>query len=301
MFAASRALVRIAFRDPENIPERLALVAVERLGEPSRSWAEGALAEPDAAEPSVQAERLRGRSARLARLDGAIAGTPFLVALIPAYIGYLWQEASMVLRMAALFGHDPRRPRAAAELLALRGLHADVEAAERALERVRRLPLPAKPERRRPLRSWMRAARRVLVFGGFLENRAEATDVGKVKAALGLLLSGSVWILTWVFPVTLMLAMAWSCERHTRQLGDQALACYAGITPGGARPAEIKEHPARRAVRSVALILSIAVPVAFVAYADHVRKSTGISWIAAVGALVGLSVVIAAAVVARSR
>jgi hypothetical protein len=299
--------VRIAYRDPENIPERLVLVAVERLGEPSRAWAESVLAQPDGPEPAILAERLRRRSARVARLDGAIAGTPFLVALVPAYIGCLWQEASMVLRTAALLGQDPRRGRAAAELLALRGVHGDVEAAERALERVRNTPLPAKPEHRRSLRTWIRSIRRVLVFGGLSEGRADNTDIGKGKAALGLLMSSAVWILTWVFPVTFMIAMAWSCERHTRELGARALAYYAGDPADATRAVRAAvrrgdpEPPSRRLLRSLTLSVSVAVPIAFVAYADHVRKATGISWIAAVGALVAVSVVIAVTVVARSR
>jgi hypothetical protein len=49
-------------------------------------------------------------------------------------------------------------------------------------------------------------------------------------------------------------------------------------------------------VRSVALTLSVGIPIAFVAYANHVRQDTGISWVAAVGALVALSLVIGGAV-----
>lgn len=310
LFATSRSLVRIAYRDPENIPERLALVAVERLGEPSRVWAQQTLAQSDARGPAAHAEELRRRCATTSRIDGAIAGTPFLVAFVPAYLGYLWQEASMMLRTAALFGQNPRRLHAAAELLAFRGVHGDVEAAERALERVRRTPLPGRPDHRRSLRTWIRSVRRVLEFGGVLESRADDTDIGKGRAVLGLLVSSSVWILTWVFPVTFVIAMAWSCERHTRELGARVLAYYEddpGDTSDPTRAAralrrdEGAEHPARRAARSLALIISVAVPIAFVAYADHVRKSTGITWVAAVGALVALSVAIATTVIARSR
>ena len=54
------------------------------------------------------AEELRTQSAQVARIDGAITGTPFLIALVPGYLGYLWQEGRMVLRTAALYGRDPR-------------------------------------------------------------------------------------------------------------------------------------------------------------------------------------------------
>jgi hypothetical protein len=41
--------------------------------------------------------------------------------------------------------------------------------------------------------------------------------------------------------------------------------------------------------------------VAFVAYANHVRQDTGINWVAALGALVALSLVIAGAVYGSRR
>jgi hypothetical protein len=43
----------------------------------------GDLAEPADDPPARIAEELRGESARLARIDGAIAGTPFYAAVIP--------------------------------------------------------------------------------------------------------------------------------------------------------------------------------------------------------------------------
>ena len=49
------------------------------------------------------------------------------------------------------------------------------------------------------------------------------------------------------------------------------------------------------------LALSIAVPIGFVAYADHVRQTTGINWLGALGALVAASLVIATTVFARRR
>ena len=83
------------------------------------------------------AEELRTQSAHVARIDGAISGTPFFIALVPGYLTYLQQEMRMTLRTAALYGRDPRSLRTSAEMLALRGVHPDVEAAEAALISVR--------------------------------------------------------------------------------------------------------------------------------------------------------------------
>lgn len=298
MFGASRDVVRIAYRDPEHVAERLTLTVAQRLGEPSLKWAQEALAAPDV-QPGVIAAELHRQSAHLARIDGAIAGTPFFIALVPGYVAYLRQEATMVFRTAALYDHDPRELTAAAELLALRGVHPTVQTARGALEAIRATPLPDKPSTRRSLRTWMRSVYSILVLGGFVSPRGGRREHGKLLAAAGILVGLLTWVATWVFPVTLMAVMAWSCERNMRDLGRRALIRYGGSatitrTP---RTAGSPERRGRRIVRAIALFLSLAVPIAFVAYADRVRNTTGVNALSAGGALVALSVVIAATVV----
>ena len=51
----------------------------------------------------------------------------------------------------------------------------------------------------------------------------------------------------------------------------------------------------------MALFLSVAIPIGFIAVADHYRQSTGINWLGALGALVALSLVIAVAVAAGRK
>src|SRR5947209_9439021 len=114
VFAASRALVRIVHRDPEHVAERLTLFAVDRIADESTRWAQSARRTwPDV--PSAEiAEELRIRSAQIARIDGAISGTPFFIALVPGYISYLWQEMRMTMRTAALYDRDLRTLRTGA-------------------------------------------------------------------------------------------------------------------------------------------------------------------------------------------
>jgi hypothetical protein len=104
-----------------------------------------------------------------------------------------------------------------------------------------------------------------------------------------------------------MVAMAWGCETHCRRLGRRTLALY-GAETAGSRPAieqarrrDDEGRTRRQVVRSSALALSVVVPVAFVAYANHVRQDTGISWLGALGALVALAVVIAGFVYGSQR
>jgi hypothetical protein len=302
-------LVSIVYRDPEHVAERLALMASQRLGEPARGWARASLSRDPAAGPAPPAEALRGRTAIAARIDGAIAGTPFFIALLPGYLAYLWQEAQMTLRTAALYGRDPTELGAAADLLALRGVHPTPEAARLALEAVDATPMPEKPTARRSVRTWVHSVRMLLVFGGFLDRPGEGTGStrGRPMAALSFLLAACLWVVTWVFPLTFMIAMAWSCESNVRELGRRAQAYYGGgassveAAIGIARTQRERGHRGRDALRVVGGFCSVAVPIVFVAYADHVRNTTGISWIGALGALVALSLVIATAVVMKVR
>jgi hypothetical protein len=311
VFLGSRDLVRIVYRDPEHVAERLTLYAIDRLGGPSHEWALAARKAHSGVPPAQVAEATVTQSAQIARIDGAISGTPFFIALVPGYLTYLWQEMRMTLRIAALYGRDPRRLETSAEMLALRGVHSSAETAEAALITIRETPMPDRPSARRSLRRWARSVHLLLVFGGFMSPpEAKAPDRGavdRVKAMLGLLLAAAIWVTTWVLPVTFMIVMAWGCESHARQLGRRAVAFYGGeeaTVDAAIAAAERRKdhgHGARAVVRTVALFLSVLVPIVFIGYVDHVRNTTGVNWLGALGALVALSLVIATAVISSRR
>lgn len=311
VFAGSRALVRLVYRDPEHVAERLTLYAVDRIADESAQWVESARRRrPDTPAAEI-AEELRGRSAQVARVDGAISGTPFFVALVPGYISYLWQEMRMTMRIAALYDRDLRAPRTAAEMLALRGVHPNVESAEAALARARETPVPERPPQRHSLRTWVHSVYLLLVFGGFMSpSAAEPPKQGwldRIRSAASLLVAGIIWLMTWVFPATFMVLMAWGCETHARQLGRRALVLYDGEAASVSAAIALAErrrdrgHDKRTILRGIILFLSLAIPLAFIAYVDHERKTVGFNWLGALGALVAVSVVIAVGVVANRR
>jgi hypothetical protein len=306
--SGTRGLVRLVYRDPDHVAERLTLYAADALGPPSREWAERVTSErPDAPRAHI-AEELRQQSARVARVDGAVAGTPFFVALVPGYVGYLWQEARMTLRIAALYGRDPTDMQTAAEALVLRGVHPTIDAAERALREARAHPLPDAPSKRRPLRTWYDSVYRLLVFGGFLGAPGdEGVERSRLRTVAGFVLATLIWATTWIFPVTFMIAMSWACESHARTLGRRALAFYDGEAASAQAAAALaaarhdRGRDRRRAIRGIGLGLSIAIPIVFVAYANHIRNTVGINWLGAIGALVALSLVGAVWVAASRR
>jgi hypothetical protein len=127
------ALVRLLVRDPQHIPERLAIYAVDRRAAGARGWAQRMRdAEPGGSRPAL-VEVQRRRTVSAARIDGAIAGTPFFIALVPAHIAFLQLEVRFHLRVAALYGHDLTDPDVAADFLVLRGVD---QSREQALARL---------------------------------------------------------------------------------------------------------------------------------------------------------------------
>ena len=140
--SSGRRLARIAYRDPEHVAERLTLFGSERLSESALEWAKGAREERPDVPRGVIAEEVRIQTAQVARIDGAVSGTPFLIALIPGYLAYLWQEGVMERRIAALYGREPHSLQTSAQVLVLRGVHPTVDAAREALVKVRETHRP---------------------------------------------------------------------------------------------------------------------------------------------------------------
>lgn len=309
VFSGSRELVRIAYRDPEHAAERLTLYSTSRHAELSRSWAREVREARPGDHRALIAEELRGQTAQVARIDGAISGTPFFIALVPGYLTYLSLEMRMTLRIAALYDRDPGSLETAAEMLALRRVYPDAESAKKGLIAISEKPMPDRPEHRRSLRTWVHSVYLLLVMGGFLtpslEEPLRKGFKARVLSVLSMVAAGLIWAMTWVVPFTFMIVMAWGCESRTRQLGRRALVFYGGeeaSTKAAIATADRRRdrgHDRRAILRGIGLFLSIAVPIGFVAFIGHLRNTGGPAWLIALGALVALSLVIATAVIAN--
>ncbi len=301
-------LVRLALYDPGHIPERLTIYSVDKHAGSARSWAQRAReAEPETP-VAVLADTERRRTVGTARVDGAVAGTPFLIALVPAYIAFLRQEIRFHLRVAAIYGKDPADPSVAADFLVLRGVHKDSEQALAELNAVRANPLP--PHRHRtPLKSWYQAVVSVLILAGFMSAPDDSgpthlTAGQKVLRAVRFAVAGGIWLLTWVVPVTFMIVMSWACASDARRFGqrvitrygdertDNALAIARADRKGGG-------NKAITVARGALVVLSVALPLAVIASTVLAGAGPlGLDLSRSVGALAALGLVIAVSVAA---
>jgi hypothetical protein len=301
-------LLRLALYDPEHIPERLTLYSVDKQAESAQAWAKRVRESAPDTPVAVLAGAQRRRTVGTARVDGAVAGTPFFIALVPAYIAFLQQEVRLQLRVAALYGEDPTDPRVAADFLVLRGVHKDTERALAELDVVRANPLP--PDRRRtPLKSWYRAVVSILILAGFIQAPEEdgptqLTFGQKVLRTVRFVVAGAIWIMTWVVPVTFMIVMSWACESDARRFGQRVLTRYGGNAEeiGVAMARADRRAGGTRAVtvvRGALVALSVAFPLALIASTVIAGAGPfGIDVPKAVGALAALALVIGVTVAA---
>ncbi|MFC7550423.1 EcsC family protein [Plantactinospora sp. GCM10030261] len=119
--------------DPQYAPEHLALEAVRRLGPEASAWAARVRAQRPELPPEELARLAVKRFVNLARLSGAVSGAAGLPGAI-VDIGVLaWNQARMVLHIAAAYGVDPTVPERATDLLVLQRVHKVAEAARLAL------------------------------------------------------------------------------------------------------------------------------------------------------------------------
>ena len=296
------ALVRLARRDPHHIPERLTIYSVDRHADEARVWARRARDSAQDRSPAVLADGQRQRTISTARIDGAVAGTPFFIALVPAYIAFLRQEVRFHLRVAALYGHDPADPRVAADFLVLRGVHKDPEQALADLEVVRATPLPP-PGERTPLKSWYEAIVRILIIAGFLsapeeEETRQLTFWAKVMRAVRFVVAGLIWALTWILPLTFMIMMSWACESDARRFGQRVTTHYGDEDDdiAVAMAAADRKAGGNRALtvaRGALVVLSLVIPLALIAATVAGGKGPlGVNIPETIGALIALALVI---------
>jgi hypothetical protein len=123
---------------PEQLPELLAVSAVDVLGPGAADWASRLRESYPAASADGLARLATRRYVRLAGAGGAASAAAGLFAPLAGLATLIWTRAGLVLHLAAAYGLDPADPKRAVDLLVLTEIHPDDDSARRALSVARR-------------------------------------------------------------------------------------------------------------------------------------------------------------------
>ena len=171
-----------------------------------------------------------------------MSGTPLFIALVPAYVSVLWQQAHDVADCRP-GGLRPAYVRARRRTAGDLGAYPDVDAANDGLSG---LMAPARSEQGgqargdRRMEGVGRLVHQILILAGFIDPPDERRQVRRaveLRRYLGYAVGIGIWALTWIVPVTFMLMMAFSCESRTKKIFDKAIQRYdtGEPTAGAAR------------------------------------------------------------------
>lgn len=300
--ASLAALLQLVRAHPERLPEYMALFATQQQAPSVREWAERHAVAPDSPEHDQLLREMRHDLLAFSRINGALSGTPFFIALVPAYVSVLREQARTVLRIGALHGRDPGAPQRPAEVLVFLDVYPNVPAAEASLERIRLPSAGEEPTGLRQvggLRAWIEVVTQVLILAGFIEPSPDKTKPRRATRALRTALGLGLWALTWIVPVTFMLFMAYACEGRTRKVFDRALRYYGDVeVDKGEWKRSSSQWRRERPVRALLLGVTLLFPLGLAGYVAQTESS---GWIKALGGLAALSTALLLAGYVRRR
>ena len=163
---------------------------------------------------------------------------------------------------------------------------------------------PVPPHRERtPLKSWYEAVVSILILAGFMqapeEDGSRSFNLGQqVLRAVRFVVAGTIWVLTWVVPITFMIVMSWACESDARRFGERVMTHYGdeGVDIAVAMARADRKAGGNRAVslaRGALVVLSVALPLALIASTVVAHSGPfGVDLPKAAGALAALALVI---------
>jgi hypothetical protein len=287
--AGLAALRRLVRAHPERLPEYMALFATHQQAPSVREWAERHPVALSSPEHDRLLREMRHDLLAFSRINGALSGTPFFIALVPAYVSVLREQARTALRIGALHGRDPGAPERPAEVLVFLDVYPNVPAAEASLARIR-LPSAEESSGLRQVggpRAWVEVVTQVLVLAGFIEPSPDKTKPRRATRALRTALALGLWALTWIVPITFMLFMAYTCEGRTRKVFDRALRYYGDVEVDKDEWKRSSSQWRReRPVRAFLLGVTLLIPLGLAGYVAQTESS---GWIKALGGLLALT------------
>lgn len=296
------ALLRLVRAHPERLPDYVVLYATHHHAPEVREWAKRHPVSQGSTEHDELLHQMRHDLLVFSRINGALSGTPFFIALVPAYLSVLRAQARTVLRIAALNGRDPEAPERPAEMLVFLDVYPSVQAAQ---DRLRPLVLPNATDEKPALgqvggvRAWIEVVIQVLTLAGFIEPSGDKPRSSRPLRAAGAVLALGLWVLTWIIPITFMLLMAYTCEGRTRKVFDRALSYYGDIEADQdewrrSSSRWRREQPLRAGLLGITVLLPLGL-------AGYVAETGSSGWLKVVAGFLALITTLVLAGIASRR
>jgi len=250
--ATHRGLLHDLRRDPAHAGDTFVRYGVPLVApHVEKWWANRESAETSQSRQQMARKVLR-RSIHVARRGGILMGSSFYVGTVPAMAMVYCEQLVVILRIAALFGRDPRHPVRAAEILVIQGRYATLAEAAAALAGETDTSAES---------SAVRTRHRLLDF------------VKQVPGMIGLRVRtmrsrsifdrvvGVVEVVAYFVPVLSMPIWAVANAHATRRLGQRAIDFYGQPAPA----LELGEPivlPGRLSSRKRRLLIAAVIPLA---------------------------------------
>jgi hypothetical protein len=251
--ARPAAMWRALRLDPRRAAEVSVLYTLPQLMPHVEHWRRTIVARHPTEPADKMARRVLRRSTSVARRGGLIAGSSFYVGMLPAMAMIYFEQLTVVLRLAAVFGRDPTEPVRGAEILVIQGRYPTVGEAAVALQRAGR------PAAKRPVATEART------IGDVVRQLPSmiGLHVRKVRAASPIdLVVAAIEVASFVVPVVSIPIWTIASARAMRRLGRAAVAFYTyePVDEGQAAPAV--RLPPRPTPRTRRLVIGTIVPLA---------------------------------------
>lgn len=253
------AVLRIVWADPQHMPEHIATWSLAHFGPRADAAVDKLRREHPEAERDELERRVIDRQTKVAMTEGAFVGGPFIVLMAVGFCAALLAQAQMVFELAAVAGRDPKDQMRVADLLVLLEAYPTTEAANVGLAAMTRDPKLHEGSKLPRGTRWstiMRMAYLLEVFG-------TSDDRSRLRAAMGWVGVGVLFVVGFALPLVWVPYMAYSSRKFTVRLGRRAQEYYSATATGDAGVV-VQRHQKLQIGATVALgrtLLLVLVPI----------------------------------------
>jgi hypothetical protein len=253
------AVLRIIWADPQHMPEHIAIWSLAHFGPRAGAVVEKLRRQRPDAERDELERRVIDRQTKVAMTEGAFVGGPFILLIAVGFCAALLAQAQMVFELAAVAGRDPKDQTRVADLLVLLGAYPTTEAANVGLAAMTRDPKLHEGKKLPRGTRWST----ILRMGYLLEVLGTGDDRSRLRATMGWIGIGVLFVVGLALPLVWVPYMAYSSRKFTVRLGERAREYYSASDTSDAGVV-VQKHQTLQIGGTVALgrtVLLVLVPI----------------------------------------